>query len=94
MEDDETLFGYPNPNANFGPQFTPDDDPAPADSSADSNSYPLGPPFSNGMSSTGTTVAAAAAAAATAAAAAMVRQDQPSFPGPGGMGGGVSVVCT
>lgn len=34
-EDPDPLFGYPNPNANFGPQFTPHDDPAPADSFED-----------------------------------------------------------
>lgn len=32
---EHTLFAYPNPRRNFGPQFTPADDPAPADSHPD-----------------------------------------------------------
>ncbi|CAM9372470.1 unnamed protein product [Discosporangium mesarthrocarpum] len=51
---DTALFDFPNPSANFGPQFTPADDPAPADSGEfleaegsgmppDSSSHRLGP---------------------------------------------------
>lgn len=48
---EHTLFSHPNPNANFGPQFTPADDPAPADSTADSASHP-GPPATANVAAT------------------------------------------
>lgn len=55
------LFGYPNPAANFGPQYTPLDHPAPAEVTPDT--------------SQSTSSAQTAAATAVAAATAMLRQD-------------------
>lgn len=84
-EDPDPLFGYPNPNANFGPQFTPQDDPAPADSFVDQEVLPV-PSLSS---------VAAAASAAAAAAAATVTMLPGDLDGAqsGGGGGGVGVVC-
>lgn len=37
---EHALDAYPNPNANFGPQFTPSDDPAPAERAPDAMQSP------------------------------------------------------
>ncbi|CAM9193207.1 unnamed protein product [Ectocarpus fasciculatus] len=81
-EPEDPLFGYPNPSANFGPEFTPDDDPAPADSSADKD-VPAVPS------------AASVAAAAAAVTLLSGRQDggAASFGPPSADHGGVGVMC-